>query len=202
MNKEFRLGVLVSGRGTNLQAIIDWVEKESPNAKIALVISNKENAPALERCKRHNIQSIFLNPKSFENKVQFDQAMVTSLKENSIDLICLAGFMRILSPEFIQAFPKKIINVHPSLLPAFPGLNAQKQALEYGVKLAGCTVHFVDEGVDTGPIICQASVPVFDDDTEETLSDRILTEEHKLYPKAIQSIMNDQIVICGRKTTG
>jgi len=201
MNKEFRLGVLVSGRGTNLQAIIDWIEKETPNAKIALVISNKENAPALERCKRHGIESIHLNPKSFENKVAFDKAMISHLKENSIDLICLAGFMRILSAEFIHAFPKKIINVHPSLLPAFPGLNAQKQALEYGVKLAGCTVHFVDEGVDTGPIICQASVPVFDDDTEETLSGRILVEEHKLYPQAIQSIMNDQIVICGRKTT-
>ncbi len=201
MSTEFRLGVLVSGRGTNLQAIIDWIEKEKPNAKIALVVSNKENAPALERCKRHGIEAIYINPKSFENKVAFDQAMAARLKENSIDLICLAGFMRILSREFIQAFPKKIINIHPSLLPAFPGLHAQKQALEYGVKLAGCTVHFVDEGVDTGPIICQASVPVFDDDSEETLSDRILTEEHKLYPKAIQSIMNGQIVICGRKTT-
>lgn len=202
MSKEFRLGVLVSGRGTNLQAIIDWIEKENPNVKIALVISNKEKAPALERCKRHGIQSIYMNPKSFESKVAFDEAMISRLKESSIDLICLAGFMRILSAEFIHAFPKKIINVHPSLLPAFPGLHAQKQALDYGVKQTGCTVHFVDEGVDTGPIICQASVPVFDDDTEETLSDRILTEEHKLYPKAIQSIMNDQIVICGRKTTG
>jgi phosphoribosylglycinamide formyltransferase 1 len=201
MSKEFRLGVLVSGRGTNLQAIIDWIAKETPNVKIALVISNKENAPALERCKRHGIQSTHLNPKSFKNKFAFDKAMVTRLKESSIDLICLAGFMRILSAEFIHAFPKKIINVHPSLLPAFPGLHSQKQALEYGVKLAGCTVHFVDEGVDTGPIICQASVPVFDNDTEETLSDRILTEEHKLYPKAIQSIMSNQIVICGRKTT-
>jgi phosphoribosylglycinamide formyltransferase 1 len=201
MSKEFRLGVLVSGRGTNLQAIIDWIEKETPNVKIALVISNKENAHALERCRRYGIQSVHLDPKSFENKIAFDKAMVTRLKESSIDLVCLAGFMRILSSEFIHAFPKKIINVHPSLLPAFPGLDAQKQALEYGVKLAGCTVHFVDEGVDTGPIICQTSVPVFDDDTEETLSDRILTEEHKLYPKAIQSIMNDQIVICGRKTT-
>lgn len=201
MSTEFRLGVLVSGRGTNLQAIIDWIEKETPNTKIALVISNKENVPALERCKRHGIQSIYLNPKSFENKVDFDKAMISCLKESSIDLICLGGFMRILSAEFIHAFPKKIINVHPSLLPAFPGLHAQKQALEYGVKLAGCTVHFVDEGVDTGPIICQASVPVFDDDTEETLSNRILIEEHKLYPKAIQSIMNNQIVICGRKTT-
>ncbi len=202
MNNKFKLGVLVSGRGTNLQAIIDWIEREKPNAKIALVISNKENAHALERCKKYGIESIYLNPKSFENKVAFDKAMVSRIKESSIDLVCLAGFMRILSPEFIQAFPKKIINIHPSLLPAFPGLHAQKQALDYGVKLAGCTVHFVDEGVDTGPIICQASVPVYDDDIEETLSERILEEEHKLYPKAIESIMNGQIVFCGRKTTG
>ena len=201
MTTKFRLGVLVSGKGTNLQAIINWIEKENANVKIALVISNKKNAQALERCERHGIESIYMNPKSFENNIKFDQAMATRLKKSSIDLICLAGFMQILSPQFIQAFSKKIINVHPSLLPSFPGLNAQKQALEYGVKLAGCTVHFVDEGVDTGPIIFQSSVPVFNNDTEKTLSERILREEHKLYPKAIKSIMSNQIVICGKRTT-
>jgi phosphoribosylglycinamide formyltransferase-1 len=202
MDKEFRLGVLVSGRGSNLQAIIDWIETEKPNAKIALVISNKPDAPALGLCKRHGIESIHLSPKSFENKVAFDNTMAAKLKESSIDLICLAGFMRILSSEFINTFPKKIVNIHPSLLPAFPGLNSQKQALDYGVKLAGCTVHFVDEGVDTGPIVSQAAVPVFDNDTEETLSERILEEEHKLYPKAIETIMQGQLVFCGRKTIG
>ena len=192
MNKEFRLGVLVSGRGTNLQAIIDWIELEKPNVKIALVISNKENIRALERCQFHHIESTYIDPKSFANKVEFNQNMITRLKEKSIDLVCLAGFTQILTPEFIEAFPKKIINIHPSLLPAFPGLNAQKQALEYGVKLSGCTVHFVDEGIDTGPIICQASVPIYENETEEALSERILKEEHKLYPKAIQSIINKQ----------
>lgn len=189
----------MSGRGSNLQAIIDSIEKRSLNSEIALVISNKKDAPALERCKRHGIDSVYLDHKVFREKTDFENKLIKLFKDKLVQLVCLAGYMRILGKTFINAFPGKIINIHPSLLPAFPGLNAQKQALDYGVKVSGCTVHYVDEGVDSGPIILQATVPVFDNDTEESLADRILQQEHILYPKAIQLIAENRLAFYGRK---
>ncbi|MGI6224790.1 MAG: phosphoribosylglycinamide formyltransferase [Peptococcales bacterium] len=183
---KFRLAVLASGRGSNLQALIDAIQKGEIPAEIAVVISDKLNAIALERARKHNIPAITILRNDFPTREVFEEKILEAIKEYQCDLICLAGFMRILSPYFINNAKVKIINIHPSLLPAFPGLNAQKQALDYGVKFSGCTVHFVDEGMDTGPIILQAVVPVLDDDTEETLADRILKEEHRIYPEAIK----------------
>lgn len=200
-SKEFKLGVLVSGNGTNLQAIIDQIESGTLTAKIPLVISNVKKAFALERAKKCGIESVFIDPKLFPGKVEYDRAMVDLLKAESVDLICLAGFMRILGEEFIQAFPGNIINIHPSLLPAFPGLHPQQQALDHGVKFSGCTVHFVDESVDSGPIILQSVVPVYDSDDEDELSMRILEQEHILYPRAIQLIIEDRLTLSGRKIT-
>jgi len=200
-SREFKLGVLVSGNGTNLQAIIDQIENGPLNAKakISLVISNVRDAFALERAKKNGIETVFIDPKSFPAKEEYDQAMVDLLQAKSVDLICLAGFMRILRKEFIQAFPGKIINIHPSLLPAFPGLHPQKQALNHGAKFSGCTVHFVDEGVDSGPIILQSVVPIYDSDDTEELSRRILEQEHILYPKAIQLIIEDRLTLSARR---
>ncbi len=198
-SQEFKIAVLVSGRGTNLQAIMDAIEHAGLPATIALVLSNKKDAYALKRAENHGIEAVFLDPKSFSGKLEYDQAMIDLIKSKSVDLICLAGFMRILSGEFIHAFPEKIINIHPSLLPAFPGLHPQKQALECGVKFSGCTVHFVDEGVDSGPIILQSVVPVYDSDDEEKLSGRILEQEHILYPKAIRLCLLNQLTLSGKK---
>lgn len=198
-NKTFKLGVLVSGRGTNLQAIIDAVERGEVTARIAVVISDRKDAYALERCRKHGIEGVFIDSKTHADKPGFDQAMIDLLQGKSVDLICLAGFMRILGKNFISAFRGKIINIHPSLLPAFPGLNVQKKALDYGVKFAGCTVHFVDEEVDAGMVILQAVVPVHDNDNEETLSRRILDQEHIIYPKAIQAIAENRLTISGRR---
>jgi phosphoribosylglycinamide formyltransferase 1 len=200
-SKEFKLGVLVSGNGTNLQAIIDQIENGALTAKISLVISNKKEAFALGRARKHGIETVFIDPKSFPCKEEYDQAMVDLLKAESVDLICLAGFMRILGKEFIQAFKGKIINIHPSLLPAFPGLRPQQQALDHGVKFSGCTVHFVDEGVDSGPIILQSVVPVYDSDDEKEMSRRILEQEHILYPRAIQLITEDRLTLSARRIT-
>lgn len=197
--KKLKLAALVSGRGSNLQSIIDGIERKEISAEIAVILSNKSTAPALERGRKHGIESIFLDPKLYPDKPQYDRAMIRLLQSKAVDLICLAGFMRILGKEFIQTFRDKIINIHPSLLPAFPGLDAQKQALEYGVKVSGCTVHFVNEEVDAGPIILQAAVPVHDTDTAETLSQRILEQEHIIYPKAIQLYIQNQLT--GRPTT-
>jgi len=188
----FKLAVLVSGRGSNLQAIIDSIEKEELDVSISIVISNTKDAIALKRADKHDIKTIFIDPTSYLNKVAYDRALIDKLKEFSIDLICLAGYMRILGEEVIQTFKEKIINIHPSLLPAFPGLNAQKQAIVHGVKFSGCTVHFVDSGVDSGPIILQTAVPVYDNDDEKSLSKRILEQEHYLYPKAINMIKENQ----------
>ncbi|MEC7641264.1 MAG: phosphoribosylglycinamide formyltransferase [Nitrospinota bacterium] len=196
---KFRLGVLVSGRGTNLQALIDSIEREELTAEIAIVISDRENALALERCRKYAIHSIFLDRKSHKDKKDFEQVIVGHLQDRSVDLVCLAGFMRILGSTLFQPFAGRIINIHPSLLPAFPGLAAQKQALEHGVKVAGCTVHFVEEEIDSGPIIIQATVPVHDDDDVESLSERILKEEHRIYPEAVQAIIENRLVISGRK---
>ncbi len=194
-----RLAVLASGRGSNLQALLDASEGGQMNASVVVVISDKEKAQALERAQRHGIPAHWINPRDFAGKEKFEAAVLEMIKTYKVDYILLAGFMRILSPYFIRQAGIPILNIHPSLLPAFPGLNAQKQALDYGVRYSGCTVHFVDEGVDSGPIILQAVVPVFPDDSEETLSMRILREEHKLYPLAVRLLSEGRVRCVGRK---
>ena len=197
----FKLAVLVSGRGSNLQAIMDSIDREELDAHLSIVISNTKDAMALKRAEKHGIKTIFIDPSNYLSSKEYDKALVLKLKEFSVDLICLAGYMRILGEEVIQTFEKKIINIHPSLLPAFPGMNAQKQAINHGVKFSGCTVHFVDFGVDTGPIILQTVVPVYDNDDEKSLSKRILEQEHYLYPKAIKMIQENKIRLNGRTVT-
>ena len=197
----FKLAVLVSGRGSNLQAIIDSIEREELNAHISIVISSTRDAMALKRAEKHGIKTIFIDPTVYLNSKEYGKVLIKKLKEFPIDLICLAGYMRILGEEVIQTFKEKIINIHPSLLPAFPGMNAQRQAIEHGVKFSGCTVHFVDSGVDNGPIILQTVVPVYDNDDEKSLSKRILEQEHYLYPKAIKMIKENQIKINNRTVT-
>jgi len=194
-----KLGVLISGNGSNLQSIIDHIEKSSLKATIKIVISNNPDAFGLTRAKKHGIPVVVLKNGDFKNKEDFDLELIRILRNNEVDLVILAGFMRIITPAFLKAFSGKIMNIHPALLPSFPGLHGQKQALEYGVKISGCTVHFVDEGVDTGPIIIQSAVQVFDNDTEETLATRILKEEHRIYPQAIQLFAEGKIEIKGRK---
>ncbi len=197
--KILRLGVLISGRGTNLQSIIDHCEQKKIPAEVVVVISDKKVAYGLERAKKHGIEALFIDPKAFPGKESFEKAMGDELEKRNVDLICLAGFMRILSPYFVNRFRGRIINIHPALLPSFPGLHGQGQAVNHGVKISGCTVHFVDEGVDSGPIIIQAAVPVFDDDDEDTLAARILKCEHKIYPMAIKLIAEGRIKVEGRK---
>ena len=199
MSDLLKLGVLISGNGSNLQSIIDHIEKCSLKAIIKIVISNNPEAYGITRAKKHGIPVVVLKNEDFKNKEEFDLELIRILKNNSVDLVILAGFMRIITPALLNAFPQKIMNIHPALLPSFPGIHGQKQALDYGVKLSGCTVHFVDEGVDTGPIIIQSAVQVFDDDTEETLAERILKEEHKIYPQAIQLFSEGKIEIKVRK---
>ncbi|MFA5322663.1 MAG: phosphoribosylglycinamide formyltransferase [Smithella sp.] len=194
-----KLGVLISGNGSNLQSIIDNIEKGSLKAVVKIVISNNPDAFGITRAQRHGIPFAVLKNGDFKNKDDFDAALIKILKDNDVDLIILAGFMRIISPKLLKTFPGRILNIHPALLPSFPGLHGQRQAVEYGVKFSGCTVHFVDEGVDTGPIIIQSAVPVLDDDTEETLAARILKEEHKIYPQAIQFFADGKLEIKGRK---
>ncbi len=198
-SEKFKLAVLVSGRGSNLQAIIDSIEKNNLLAEISLVLSNVKDAYALERGKKHGLEVIFLDPEIFPNKSDYEQRMIDILRSKSIDLICLAGFMRILGKKFIEAFSGKIINIHPSLLPAFPGLNVQKKALEHGAKFSGCTVHFVNEEVDGGPIILQSAVPIQDEDDTESLSKKILEQEHIIYPEAIRLIIEGNIELSGRR---
>ena len=198
-SKEFSIAVLVSGRGTNLQAIIDSMERgELAGARISLVLTDVEDAYALERARKHNIDALYLNPKMFSGRKEFDRAIVERLQKRSIDLVCLSGFMRILGKQFIEAYSGRIINIHPSLLPAFPGLHPQRQALDYGVKQSGCTVHFVDESVDGGAIILQSVVDIADGDDVDSLSRRILEQEHHIYPKAIQLIMENRLIVSGR----
>ena len=194
-----RVAVLASGRGSNLQALIDSSEMEGAPFKLSAVISDKKDSLALKRACKHGLKGYFLNPKDYCCREDFDSALAQLIKRKNIDLICLAGFMRILSSEFIACFSHSIINIHPSLLPSFPGLEAQKQALDYGVKYTGCTVHFVDEGVDTGPVIDQRVVPIYDNDTVESLSSRILKEEHVLYPRVVKGIARGLVEINGRK---
>lgn len=199
MKRQFRLGVLASGRGSNLQAIIDACEAGEIDAAVALVVSNAAEAYALERASRHGIEAAFIDPSSHRTSEAFDAAVLDLLRKRDVELVCLAGYMRLLSPFFVEAYKHRIMNIHPALLPAFPGLHAQCKALRYGVKLSGCTVHFVDEGIDTGPIIIQAAVPVLDNDTDEALSARILTYEHQIYPRAIQLFTEGRLEIRGRR---
>ena len=198
-SEKFKLAVLVSGRGSNLQAIIDSIEKNSLAAEISLIMSNVSDAYALQRGKKHGLESIFLDPKSFSSRDDYEKQMIELLQTKSIDLVCLAGFMRILGKKFIEAFSGKIINIHPSLLPAFPGLNVQEKALQHGVRFSGCTVHFVNEEVDGGAIISQAVVPILDADDTQSLSERILEQEHIIYPEAIRLIIEDRLELSGRR---
>jgi len=192
------LGVLASGRGSNFQAIIDEIEKGGLNAKIQLLIVDNSNAYAIERAKTYGIEYLIIRPKEFSSKDDFYLKVAEELKKRNVGLVVLAGFMRIVGKPLIDAFPNRIMNIHPAILPSFPGLHGQRQALEYGVKISGCTVHFVDEGMDTGPIIIQAAVPVYHDDTEETLSERILKLEHKIYPQAIRLFSEGRLEVNGR----
>jgi phosphoribosylglycinamide formyltransferase 1 len=194
-----RLGVLASGRGTNLQAIIDAIAAGSLPAGLAVVVSDRESAPALDRARRHGAPAVFVNPKDAEDRAAYDAALARVLTAHAVDLVCLAGFMRLLGPAFLQAFPERVLNIHPSLLPAFPGLEAQRQALAHGVKISGATVHFVDEGLDSGPIIVQEAVPVLPGDTEQTLSARILEVEHRIYARAIRLFAEGRLKIEGRR---
>jgi phosphoribosylglycinamide formyltransferase-1 len=194
-----KLGVLISGNGSNLQSIIDNIEKGSLKAVIKIVISNNPDAYGITRAKKHDIPFAVLKSSDFKNKEDFDAELIKILKGYGVELVILAGFMRIIAPTFLKSFSGKIMNIHPALLPSFPGLYGQRQAVEYGVKFSGCTVHFVDEGVDTGPIIIQKAVPVLDGDTEESLAARILKEEHKIYPQAIQLFADGRLEIKGRK---
>jgi phosphoribosylglycinamide formyltransferase-1 len=196
-----RLGVLLSGRGSNFEALADSVDAgRIPDAEISVVVSNREGAPGIERARARNIAARVIPSKGLEREA-FDRQVVALLQEHRVELVCLAGYMRLLSPYFVAAFPNRILNIHPSLLPAFPGLESQKQALEYGAKFAGCTVHFVDENLDAGPIILQAAVPVRDDDTEASLSQRILREEHRIYSEAVTLVLAGKFKITGRRVT-
>jgi phosphoribosylglycinamide formyltransferase-1 len=192
------LGVLVSGSGSNLQAIIDNIEAGRLDAQIKIVISNIPEVYALERARKHGIPSMVIAHKGFKRE-EYDQKMVEALKANEVELVILAGFMRIITPVLLRAFPMKVMNIHPALLPAFPGTHVWQMEVDSGVKFAGCTVHFVDEGTDTGPIIIQAVVPVYDDDSAETLNARILKQEHKIFSQAIQLYAEGCLEIKGRR---
>src|SRR5215472_4342421 len=194
-----RIGVLVSGRGSNFEALADSITAgRIPNAQIAIVISNREDAPALERARVRGIEARAIPSRGLEREA-FDKLVGAALRAKNVDLVCLAGYLRLLSPYFVNAFCGRILNIHPSLLPAFPGLESQRQALEHGVKFSGCTVHFVDENLDAGPIILQAVVPIEDSDTPETLSARILREEHRIYTEAVRLVLEDRVRIVGRR---
>lgn len=197
--KKLGLGVLASGRGTNLQAILDAAEKGRIRAQILAVVSDREEAPALARARRHSVPAACIRRESFPSRATFEEEIVANLRSHGVELVCLAGFMRILGPAMLEAFPGRILNIHPALLPSFPGLDSQLQALDYGVKIAGCTVHIVDDMIDHGPIILQAAVEVREGDTVEALSARILEEEHRLYPKAIGLIAEGRVAIQGRR---
>lgn len=197
--KKIKIAVLASGRGTNLQAILDGCRQGEIPGEVVIVISDRKDAQALVRAREGGVENLFIDPKNFSSREEFDMKVAEEIERRNVDLICLAGYMRILSPPFVRRFPMKIMNIHPAILPSFPGLHAQRQALNYGVRFSGCSVHFVDEGVDTGPLIVQAVVPVFPDDTEEILSERILKYEHKIYKIAIKYFAEGRIKVEGRK---
>jgi phosphoribosylglycinamide formyltransferase-1 len=194
-----KIGVLASGSGTNLQAIIDNIEAGRLDAEVACVISNNATAFALERARKHGIPALHIDHRIFTGREAYDGAVAETFHEHGVSLVVLAGFMRIISPVLLHAFPSAVMNIHPALLPAFPGLHAQRQALDYGVKMSGCTVHFVDTGMDTGPIVIQAAVPVVEGDSETSLSARILVEEHRIYSEAIRLFAAGRLKVAGRK---
>jgi len=199
---KLRIGVLVSGRGSNLQAIIDNIENGSLSAEISVVISDQANAYSLERARKHAIPAVHASAKGYKGKRDaYDTLLVNELRKHHVELVVLAGFMRIITPTLLKAFPNRVMNIHPALLPSFPGLHVQKAAIEHGVKFSGCTVHFVDEGMDTGPIIIQAAVPILDSDTEDTLSARILAQEHIIYSRAIRLYAEGKLKVEGRRVT-
>jgi phosphoribosylglycinamide formyltransferase-1 len=193
-----RLGILISGRGSNFEAIANQIAQRKLDAEIAIVISNRASSPGLEIARERGIPVRVIASQGLEREA-YDKVVVDELRTHEVELVCLAGFMRLLSAHFVRAFPNRVLNIHPSLLPAFPGLDAQRQALEHGVKITGCTVHFVDEFLDSGPILIQAAVPVLDDDTVESLSARILVQEHSIYSKAIQYIVEERVTLEGRR---
>jgi phosphoribosylglycinamide formyltransferase-1 len=194
-----RLGVLVSGRGTNLQSLIDAIAEGRLDASIAVVISNREDAAALDRAREAGIQTVVLSHRGWASREDYDGALVRELQDRSVALVCLAGFMRIFSPVMVRAFPNAILNIHPSLLPSFPGLHPQRQALTHGVKVSGVTVHLVTDDLDAGPIVVQRTVAVLDDDTEESLAARILAEEHRAYVDAVSRVLDGRWTVEGRR---
>lgn len=193
-----RLGILISGRGSNFEAIANAIARRKLDAEIAIVISNRVNAGGLEIARSRGIPMRVIESRGMEREA-YDKLVIEELRTHEVDLVCLAGFMRLLSASFVEAFPNRVLNIHPSLLPAFPGLDAQRQALDYGVKITGCTVHLVDEFLDSGPILVQSAVPVLDDDTVESLSARILAQEHVIYPKAVQLMVERRVTLQGRR---
>jgi len=199
MARQVSIGVLVSGSGTNLQAIIDQIEAKRLDAKIEVVLSNKADAYGLVRAQNHRIATEVLDHKQFSSREAYDQAVVDILRARGVELVVLAGFMRLLSPVFVKAYSNRIMNIHPALLPSFPGLHVQKKAIDHGVRFSGCTVHFVNEECDEGPIIIQAVVPAFPDDREESLTARILKQEHRIYPRAIQLYAEGRLHVEGRR---
>lgn len=199
MARQVPIGVLISGSGTNLQAIIDAIEAGRLDAKIEVVLSNKADAQGLARAQKRGIPTEILSHRNFSSREAYDEAVVSLLRGRGVELVALAGFMRLLSPVFVKAYSNRIMNIHPALLPSFPGLNVQQKAVEHGVRFSGCTVHFVNEECDEGPIIIQAVVPVFPDDSGETLAARILEQEHRIYPRAIQLFAEGRLKVVGRK---
>jgi phosphoribosylglycinamide formyltransferase-1 len=197
--KRGRIAIFLSGRGSNFMAIREAVRKDDINAEVSLVFSNKEDAPGLAKAREWGLETLALNPKLFATREDYDRAIIGQLDERRIDLVCLAGYMKILTPELCDAFKHRLINIHPALLPAFPGLHVQQKAIDWGVRFSGCTVHFVAAEVDMGPIILQAVVPVLQDDTEETLAARILVEEHRIYPQAVRLYFEGRIEVRGRR---
>ena len=198
-----RVAVLASGRGSNLQAVIDAVEAGQVQAHIVAVISNKKDAIALERARKHGLKDLFVDPKPFagrpDSREAYDRALLEILQQHDVELVLLAGYMKIVTAVLVDAYANRMMNIHPSLLPSFPGLDVQKKAIDWGCKVAGCTVHFVTEGVDEGPIIIQAAVPILDDDTSETLAARILVQEHTIYPRAVQLFAEGRLHVDGRR---
>jgi phosphoribosylglycinamide formyltransferase-1 len=199
MKLQHVIAVLISGSGSNLQAILDAAERGEFPGRVGVVISNKADAYGLERARKHGVPAEVVDHRAFGTREEFDARLVEVIRSYRADLVCLAGFMRVVTPVFLRAFPQRILNIHPALLPAFPGTHGPRQALQYGVRFSGCTVHFLDEGVDTGPVIVQAVVPVYEDDTEDTLAGRILKEEHRIYPMAIRLCLAGKLTISGRR---
>ena len=199
MKLQHVIAVLISGSGSNLQAILDAAERGEFPGRVGVVISNKADAYGLERARKHGVPAEVVDHRAFGTREEFDARLVEVVRSYRADLVCLAGFMRVVTPVFLRAFPQRILNIHPALLPAFPGTHGPRQALQYGVRFSGCTVHFLDEGVDTGPVIVQAVVPVYEDDTEDTLAGRILKEEHRIYPMAIRLCLAGKLTISGRR---